>query len=70
MRAIKRGALSANRTETGSYLIDPAELERVYPLAAPGEAAGATGAATRSARRPHHATQDATSAALRPRWPG
>jgi hypothetical protein len=59
-RAIKRGALSANRTETGSYLIDPAELERVYPLAALGEAAGATGAATRSGRAP----------AAAPRHPG
>ena len=73
-RAIKRGALSANRTETGSYLIDPAELERVYPLAAPGEAAGATGAATRSGaarRRPHHGHPGCDQrAALRPRWPG
>lgn len=31
LRAIKSGRLSANRLEDGSYEIDPAELERVYP---------------------------------------
>jgi predicted site-specific integrase-resolvase len=30
-RAIKRGAISAERQENGSYKIDPAELHRVYP---------------------------------------
>ena len=31
LRAIKSGRLSAARLEDGSYEIDPAELERVYP---------------------------------------
>ena len=30
-RAIKRGAISAERTPSGGYLIDPAELHRVFP---------------------------------------
>jgi len=30
-RAIRAGRLSATRTETGDYAIDPAELFRVYP---------------------------------------
>jgi hypothetical protein len=30
-RAIRAGRLSATRTETGDYHIDPAELFRVYP---------------------------------------
>ena len=30
-RAIKSGRLSANRTDQGGFLIDPAELFRVYP---------------------------------------
>ncbi len=45
-RAIKAGRLSATRTDTGSYQIDPAELARVYPFTAPTEATGATVAAT------------------------
>jgi len=32
-RAIKSGRLSARKTETGSFEIDPAELFRVYPPA-------------------------------------
>lgn len=32
-RAIKRGAISAERTVSGGYLIDPAELHRVFPAA-------------------------------------
>jgi len=32
-RAIKSGRLSAARTETGAFAIDPAELARVFPLA-------------------------------------
>jgi len=32
-RAIKAGRLSATRTESGAYEIDPAELARVFPLA-------------------------------------
>jgi hypothetical protein len=31
-RAIKAGRLSATRTDTGDYQIDPAELHRVFPL--------------------------------------
>lgn len=30
-RAIKSGRISADRTESGSYLIDPSELFRVFP---------------------------------------
>jgi hypothetical protein len=33
-RAIKSGRLSAQRQPDGSFLIDPAELHRVYPPAA------------------------------------
>jgi hypothetical protein len=32
-RAIQAGRLSAARSETGSYSIDPAELSRVFPFA-------------------------------------
>jgi excisionase family DNA binding protein len=45
-RAIKAGRLSATRTDSGSYQIDPAELSRVYPFPAPTEAPCATVAAT------------------------
>lgn len=39
LRAIRRGVLSAIRDEaTGGWLIDPAELHRVYPPVAPGSA--------------------------------
>lgn len=31
-RAVKSGRISAMRGEDGTYRIDPAELERVYPL--------------------------------------
>lgn len=31
LKAIRRGALSASRTENGGWCIDPAELHRVYP---------------------------------------
>lgn len=31
-RAIKKGAISAERTPSGGYLIDPAELHRVFPV--------------------------------------
>jgi hypothetical protein len=31
-RAIKIGRLSATRTDDGRYMIDPAELHRVYPM--------------------------------------
>jgi excisionase family DNA binding protein len=45
-RAIKAGRLSAMRTTSGSYEIDPAELARCYPFKAPTEATAATVAAT------------------------
>jgi hypothetical protein len=32
-RAIQKGRLSADRTDSGGYLIDPSELLRVYPIA-------------------------------------
>lgn len=57
-RAIKSGRLSATRTDTGSYQIDPAELSRVYPFPAPTAATDATGAATGRAVR--DATPNAT----------
>jgi len=31
LKAIKRGAISASRTNAGGWSIDPAELHRVYP---------------------------------------
>lgn len=31
-RAVKSGRVSATRTDTGDYQIDPAELHRVFPL--------------------------------------
>lgn len=31
LRAIEDGRISANRTESGHYAIDPAELHRVFP---------------------------------------
>jgi excisionase family DNA binding protein len=45
-RAIKAGRLSATRTATGSYEIDPAELARCYPIKAATEATDATVAET------------------------
>jgi excisionase family DNA binding protein len=45
-RAIKAGRLSATRTVTGSYEIDPAELARCYPVNTATEATDATVAAT------------------------
>jgi len=57
-RAIRRGALSATRNETGGYLIDPAELSRAYPFPAPGQATPETDAAPGVVA--HHATEIAT----------
>jgi hypothetical protein len=34
LRAIQKGRLSATRTDSGGWLIDPSELARVYPSAA------------------------------------
>jgi hypothetical protein len=51
-RAIQTGRISAARADDGSYVIDPAELSRAYPLtgkpngtmkqSVPGEPAGAS----------------------------
>jgi hypothetical protein len=35
-RAVARGRLSATRGEDGAYVIDPAELHRVYPVTVTG----------------------------------
>jgi len=61
-RAIKRGRLSATRTETGSYSIDAAELARVFPFPAPTEAQDAIGDAPGPLA--HHTTVERTNAAL------
>jgi excisionase family DNA binding protein len=37
-RAIKAGRISASRSETGDWSIDPAELHRVFPPVATGDA--------------------------------
>lgn len=34
-RAIKKGVISAEKTASGGYLIDPAELHRVFPALTP-----------------------------------
>jgi hypothetical protein len=39
-RAVKAGRISAARSETGCWLIDPAELHRVYPPSVLGNGAG------------------------------
>jgi hypothetical protein len=57
-RAIRRGALSATRTETGSYQIDAAELARAFPFPAPREATPEPDEATGTVV--HHATELAT----------
>jgi hypothetical protein len=57
-RAIRRGALSATRTETGSYQIDAAELSRAFPFPPPGQATPETDAETGPVA--HHATDVAT----------
>jgi hypothetical protein len=40
-RAIKKGKISATRNESGGYVIDPAELHRVFPpIATPEDTTG------------------------------
>jgi hypothetical protein len=39
-RAIKAGRLSATRTDTGEFQIDPAELHRVFPIGTGEQRAG------------------------------
>jgi excisionase family DNA binding protein len=41
-RAIRAGRLSATRTETGGYSIEPCELGRVFPIPSPVVATGDT----------------------------
>jgi hypothetical protein len=36
IRAIRKGTISATRDETGTYLVEPAELHRVFPPRANG----------------------------------
>jgi hypothetical protein len=44
LRAIRKGMISAARDEaTGGWLIEPAELHRVYPPVAPGSARAGNG---------------------------
>src|SRR3954468_21594248 len=50
-RAIRAGRLSATPRDGGGYMIDPAELERVYTLRSPGTATGGATVAP-----VHHAT--------------
>jgi hypothetical protein len=45
-RAIKAGRLSATRRDDGGYLVEPAELERVYAIKAQADASPAAVAAT------------------------
>jgi excisionase family DNA binding protein len=56
-RMIKRGVFSATRTDTGTYMIDAAELARAVPFPAPTAATGATDAAPGSVVQ--HAPPDA-----------
>jgi hypothetical protein len=39
-RAVRSGRLSAARSDSGGWLIDPAELARVYPQAVPRDGPG------------------------------
>src|SRR5215213_8660562 len=80
LRAIKSGKLSAARRDDGSYVIDPAELERVYTIrqmpdvqgaqqaevgdARRGAQAGAAGDAHQHAHAETHPSPDARIAAL------
>lgn len=41
LRAIKSGRLSASRDGAGSFVLDPAEVARVYPAASSGASSGA-----------------------------
>lgn len=41
LRAIKSGRVSASRDDAGAFLLDPAEVARVFPLVSRGAASGA-----------------------------
>ena len=47
-RAVKAGRVSATKTDTGDYQIDPAELHRVFPLGT-GEGRATTASVKRDA---------------------
>lgn len=61
LRAVKSGKLSARRGDDGAYLVDAAELARVYPVEAP---ARVDGAPWRAADAPAGAAPDAVGAEL------
>jgi hypothetical protein len=52
-RAVKAGRISAAKTDSGVFMIEPAELHRVYPVA--GNGAGTV---------VHHATGEVTGLSL------
>jgi uncharacterized coiled-coil protein SlyX len=60
-RAVKDGRISASRGEDGTYRIDPAELERVYPLT--GTRTGHAGHLERSSPPNGTGTEAGTAAA-------
>jgi excisionase family DNA binding protein len=62
-RAIRRGTLSAHRREDGSYVLDPAEVARVYPLRAP-DAPERTATQSLSVTQSVQGADDARTAAL------
>jgi excisionase family DNA binding protein len=51
-RAIKAGRVSASRTDTGDYAIDPAELHRVFPPSDSDAARSGTAGMKRGAMAP------------------
>lgn len=69
-RAIKKGKLSATKTDEGGYLIDPAELFRVWPAAgdvepvAQDNVLGGETRQTASAQEGHEAGLSSNNAAL------
>src|SRR5690242_2028349 len=60
LKAIKRGAISATRDPDGGWLIEPAELHRIYPPVAP--VASGVANATSGNRDFHHSEPQATRA--------
>jgi hypothetical protein len=56
LRSIKAGRISASKDEFGAWIIDPAELHRVYPCIATPEA--------EAVAAPEDAPRDATTDAL------
>jgi excisionase family DNA binding protein len=68
-RAIRAGRLSATRTETGGYSIEPCELARVFPIPSPvvttGDTWPVTGQTVQSATALTERATDELVAALR-----